>query len=131
MLLQKKIIVLAFVASLAACTAPIQNVDHAPIVSTVRGQTYSMAQVRAAIIRAGGALGWEIEDDGPSAMKGTLHLRTHTAVVKIPYTPTSYSIDYVSSVNLKAKDGRIHKNYNGWIQNLTKGINEQLRLTDL
>jgi hypothetical protein len=57
---------------------------------------------------------------------GTLQLRTHTAVVAIPYSPRSYSVQYRSSVNLDEKGGTIHKNYNGWIQNLTRGINAQL-----
>ena len=33
----------------------------------------------------------------------------------------------ILGVNLDASgDGQIHKNYNGWIQNLTRGINAQL-----
>jgi hypothetical protein len=38
----------------------------------------------------------------------------------------SYSVKYRSSVNLDEKNGNIHKNYNGWIQNLSRGINAQL-----
>ena len=52
--------------------------------------------------------------------------RAHTAVVEIPYSSSTYSIKYRSSVNLKESGGNIHKNYNGWIQNLTRGINAQL-----
>jgi hypothetical protein len=29
-------------------------------------------------------------------------------------------------VNLKAADGSIHKNYNGWVQNLDRGIRAEL-----
>jgi len=53
-------------------------------------------------------------------------LRKHVAVVEIPYSSKSYTIRYRSSENLDEKDGVIHKNYNGWIQNLTRGINAQL-----
>jgi hypothetical protein len=67
-------------------------------------------------------------DEGPNMIVGTLNLRTHTAVVEIPYSTSTYSIKYRSSVNLNEKDGMIHKNYNGWIQNLTRGINTQLSL---
>ena len=38
-------------------------------------------------------------------------------------------ITYKDSINLDAgTDGTIHKNYNGWIQNLNKGIVTQLSL---
>ena len=114
------------VAALAGChTMPIQNVSDAPAVNAA-GRTLNQDQVRGAIVRAGAALGWQIRDDGPNRLVGTLMLRTHTAVVEIPYSARSYSIKYRSSVNLDEKDGQIHKNYNGWIQNLTRGINAQL-----
>ena len=38
------------------------------------------------------------------------------------------SIAYKSSVDLMESNGKIHKNYNGWIQNLNKGISTQLAL---
>jgi hypothetical protein len=82
--------------------------------------------VRGAIVRAGSALGWIMKDDGPGRITGTLMLRTHTAVVDIPYSANDYSILYKSSVDLKEANGQIHKNYNGWITNLTRGINAQL-----
>jgi hypothetical protein len=82
--------------------------------------------VRTAIVRAGSALGWRMSDEGPNMVIGTLQLRTRTAVVEIPYSTSSYSIKYRSSVNLDEKCGNIHKNYNGWIQNLTRNINAQL-----
>ena len=112
--------------TLAACTsAPIMNVNSAAVTSA-SGKSLNAEQVRSAIIRAGAALGWQMKDDGPGKMTGTLQLRDHTAVVDIPYTAANYSIVYRSSVNLQEKGGQIHKNYNGWIQNLTRGINAQL-----
>ena len=57
---------------------------------------------------------------------GTILLRNHTAVVEIPYSANDYSVKYRSSANLNEANGNIHKNYNGWIQNLTRGINAQL-----
>jgi hypothetical protein len=129
MILRKKLMLLALAVSLAACSAPIRNVDHAAF-ATTSGKNLSLEQARAAIIRAGAALGWEIKDDGPSSLTGTLHLRKHTAVVEIPYSATDYSIEYRSSVNLNEKNGRIHKNYNGWVQNLSKRINVELQLAN-
>lgn len=113
-------------AALAGCnTMPIHNVSDAPV-TTASGKNLSNEQVRGAILRAGAALGWQMKDEGPGMMVGTLHLRKHTAVVEIPYSTRAYTIRYRSSVNLDEKDGQIHKNYNGWIQNLNRGINAQL-----
>ncbi len=114
------------VAGLVGCTiAPIMNVSDAAV-ATASGKTLSNEQVRGAIVRAGAALGWQMKEEGPGMLVGTLQLRNHTAVVAIPYSPRSYSVQYRSSVNLDEKGGNIHKNYNGWIQNLTRGINAQL-----
>ena len=113
-------------AALAGCNSiPIQNVSDAPVV-TATGKSLTNDQVRAAIVRAGSSLGWQMKEEGPGMLVGTLVLRTHTAVVAIPYNTRSYSIQYRNSTNLDAKDGNIHKNYNGWVQNLTRGINAQL-----
>jgi hypothetical protein len=113
-------------AALAGCnTIPIQNVSDAPVV-TATGKNLSNEQVRAAIVRAGSSLGWQMKEEGPGMLVGTLILRTHTAVVAIPYSSRAYGIQYRSSTNLDAKDGNIHKNYNGWVQNLQRGINAQL-----
>jgi hypothetical protein len=111
---------------LAACpTVPIYNVNDAQI-STTSGKHLSASQVRAAIITAGTALGWHIADAGPGRLEGTLHLRNHTAVVGIPYSATKYSIVFKSSENLEEADGKIHKNYNGWVQNLDRQIRTEI-----
>lgn len=120
------VVVLFAALAVAGCTtAPIMNVNSAAVVNA-SGKTLNADQVRTAIVRAGAALGWQMKDDGPGKLTGTLQLRDHTAVVDIPYSPSSYSIVYKSSVNLRETGGQIHKNYNGWIQNLTRGINAQL-----
>jgi hypothetical protein len=118
--------ILLIAASMAACTtAPILNVSDAAATSA-SGKALSADQVRSAIVRAGSALGWQMKDEGPGKLTGRLQLRDHTAVVDIPYSASKYSIVYKSSTNLQEKSGQIHKNYNGWIQNLTRGINAQL-----
>jgi hypothetical protein len=119
--------VLAAAAALTACStlAPIQNVENVSV-SSASNRPLSPADVRGAIVRAGAGLGWIMKDAGPGAIHGTLILRTHTAEVQIPYSATSYGIVYKSSVNLQESGGKIHRNYNGWIQNLNRGINAQL-----
>lgn len=106
---------------------PIQNVNDAAIAAP-SGKRLSTEQIKASIIRAAGGLGWQVREAGPGRLIATLHLRKHTAEVEIPYTESVYSIIYKSSTNLDEADGQIHKNYNSWVQNLTKGINVQLGL---
>lgn len=106
--------------------APIYNVNGDAISSPKADLT--MSDVNKAIKRAGAALGWQMQDAGPGHIIGTLHLRDHAAVVDITYDTKSYSINYKDSSNLQydAAKGEIHKNYNGWIQNLENGIRTQL-----
>lgn len=118
--------VLAVTLSLAACgTVPIYNVDQSAV-ATASGKPLTHDQVRGAILRAGAALGWQFKDEGPNMLVGSISLRTHSAIVAIPYSATSYSIKYRASTNLNESGGNIHKNYNGWIQNLQRGIAAQL-----
>jgi len=118
------VFIVAF-AAVACAPVPIMNVDEAPVV-TASGKALSKSDVRAAILRAGSGLGWIMKDEDPNTLVGTLNLRTHSAVVEIPYSQRAYSIKYRSSVDLDAADGKIHKNYNGWIQNLQRSINANL-----
>ncbi len=112
-------------AAVACSSAPIMNVNEAPVTST-SGKNLSKAEVRAAILSAGSSLGWLMKDEGPDTIIGTLNLRRHVAVVEIPYSTQAYSIKYRSSVNLEEENGQIHKNYNSWVQNLTRRINTNL-----
>ena len=115
------------IATLAGCqtAAPIQNVSSVTI-SAQANKPLSQDEVRAAILRAGAGLGWIMKDAGPGKLHGVLILRTHTAEVDIPYSASSYAITYSSSINMQEGGGKIHRNYNGWIQNLNRGINAQL-----
>jgi hypothetical protein len=126
---QLKAIALAAGTALAltACqnVQPVYNVKDAQVVPS-SAKSLQAAQVRAAIITAGTSLGWRVADSGPGRLEGTLKLREHTAVVEIPYSATAYSITFKSGDKLKAADGSIHKNYNGWIQNLDRAIRTEV-----
>jgi len=109
--------------------APIQNVTSAPVIPKP-GTTLTEEQVKQAIIRAGAALGWKMVESGPGKISASIALRKHMATIEIPYSTKEYSITYKDSANLDAiGDGTIHKNYNGWIQNLNRGIATQLELS--
>lgn len=121
------VLAIALAIGLAACarTAPIYNVESSPVTSS-SGKSLQSSQVRTAIITAGTSLGWRIADAGPGRLEGTLNLRTHTAVVDIPYSGSAYSIRFKRGENLNAADGTIHSNYNGWVQNLERAIRTEI-----
>jgi len=114
---------------IAGCTSqPIVNVTDAPVVTT-GGKPLTSDQVRDAIVKAGSALGWAMTPDSPGLITGRLSLRDHVAVVDIRYTPKAFSIIYKDSTNLHYRSGQIHRNYNGWIENLEREIrNDLLRM---
>ncbi len=64
-------------------------------------------------------------------IEATLHVREHVAVVRIAYNQQTYTVKYARSENLnydKRSDGTelIHPNYNRWVQNLIRYINDSL-----
>jgi len=109
----------------AGCRSnPVFNVEDASIVT---GKTNaSMDDVKNAIVRAGGSLGWIMKPTGSGSILGTLNLRKHVAVIDIKYNSKTYSILYKSSQNLNYDGKNIHSNYNGWIQRLNQAIQAQL-----
>jgi hypothetical protein len=124
-LLFKLLIVAVAAGSIIGCrSAPVYNVEDQTIVANVNN--VKLDDVKKAIIRAGGSLGWQMKADKPGHMIGTLHLREHMAQVDISYSTKSYSITYKDSQNLKYDGTNIHSNYNGWVQNLQRNIDVQL-----
>lgn len=117
------ILMLALTATLltgCAGTAPIHNVNQS------LSQRYTDNQMKVAIIEAGIGRKWVMTPVAPGILNGRLSQRGFTANIRVTYTDQSYSIQYVSSENLKAGNGKIHGNYNRWINNLDQDI--QLRL---
>ena len=126
--MKKLMWVVAALAMLAAtgCNTlqPVYEVVNSPI--DTGGKPVTMDAVQRAIQRAGVGLGWQIKPVKPGQMTGQLDLRTHRALVDITHNTKTYSIKYRDSTDLAAKDGQIHRNYNGWVQNLDKAIRAQL-----
>jgi hypothetical protein len=122
--LQRLAIFCAALFFVACTTQPIMNVTQAPV--TASKPNPSLDEVSKAIIRAGSSLGWHMSPKKPGLMEGRLALRTHVAVVDIKYDSKTYSINYKDSTNLNYDGSQIHRNYNGWVQNLDKAIQAQL-----
>jgi hypothetical protein len=119
-------IVFALVLLAAGCRGgvPVYNVTDTQVVASKPNP--SLDEVGKAIQRAGAALGWNLKPTKPGHMIGTLNIRKHVAVVDVNYSVKSFSIQYKDSTELGYDGSSIHPNYNGWIQNLDKGIRAQL-----
>lgn len=130
----KKLFAIVLLAGLSLAIAtgcrtstPIYNVQDATIV-TNSDKPANATDVKKAILRAGTSLGWNMKEENPGHIIGTLHLRTHMAQIDIKYSPSSYSITYRDSQNLNYDGTNIHGNYNGWVQRLQQNIQSQMNL---
>lgn len=122
----KAFLVLSVLIAAVGCrTAPLYNVTNQSIVPS-GGKSKSLEEVKTAIVEAGKARGWMMKDIEPGRLEGELRVRSHVAVVDIKYSTTSYSINYKDSKELHYDGTKIHPNYNGWIQNLQRDIENRL-----
>ncbi len=125
-------------ATVAACIAlvavmacrgggQVYQVKEAPV-QTASGKELSLEEVGKEIVAAGVAAGWQMAPAKSGEIIGTLNVRSHQAVVSIPYTTKAYSILYKDSSNLKydATAQTIHENYASWIQRLDGAIRSRL-----
>ncbi|HET7909160.1 MAG TPA: hypothetical protein VFL19_00505 [Nitrospira sp.] len=112
--------------------APVYEVKNAPV-QTATGKEVTADQVQRVIIESGAKLGWIMALTKPGELQGTLNLRSHTAVVTIPFSSKGYSILYKDSTNLKydADKLTIHGNYNGWVQRLDNEIRARMATLSL
>lgn len=102
---------------------PVLDMEDTPV-----GFDLQSKQVKAAIVQSAINRGWSVEEVSPGVLNAKIQVRSHFAEVKIPYNNKYYSIIYLNSVNLKANDGNIHRNYNRWVNNLNVDIKRALAL---
>ena len=105
----------------ASALQPIQDLIDQPVPDGL-----TLAQVKNAIKQGAAVRKWIAKEKGPNEFEVTLFNRGFVVVVNITYSRSSYSITYVSSQNLKAQNGRIHRKYNGWVSNLNNDIQRAL-----
>jgi len=107
--------------------APLVNPDPIAIPAGVDDKAILQAVRQALNTR-----GWVVTDEAAGDVKSTLHVREHTARIDITWADRKLHLTYVGSENLKyhVEDGKpyIHKNYLGWIENLTHDISGALNL---
>ncbi len=113
----------------ARSAVPLVNHEKIQIVTGINKAPTSDLIKQA--IRAGAAVrGWKVEESAEGSMLATIVIRKHTAVVRINYDTSKYSIHYKDSAVLKyeVNNGQaiIHPFYNKWVENLRDDINIQL-----
>ena len=107
----------------AACTSkPVMNIENRTPVVTVRSED----DMRRAILAALQSRQWTVERADRGNIMAFIQRRNHQAEITIPYSASSYSIRYRDSQNLGYKNGKIHRNYNKWIHNLDRSIQQEL-----
>jgi len=77
------------------------------------------AQIRRAAATQGG---WQLQAMRPGLLRGTNTWRSHQMTVDIAYDVRTFSITYVSSVNLDYSGGQIHSAYNDRVRALEAAI---------
>jgi hypothetical protein len=129
MMVRRLILVIATACIVAACTTqPIRNINEEPIPTSLSGKTLDVEDVRAAILLGARNKNWSARVVSPGLIEAAITVRSHRAIVEIPYTALSYSIIYKSSENLDSNNGVIHRNYNRWVLNLSASIQRQLNV---
>lgn len=114
-------------ATLLLVTGCGKKVPTAPVFSPVaQSLNLTKENVQGTIIQAGHQLGWIIVPESDSTLKATLNIRSHQLICTIKYDTNGYTISYASSVNLKYKDGKIHRQYRNWLLYLQDAINKEL-----
>jgi hypothetical protein len=123
-------VLLPMPAAHAARTAPMMTLENV-VATSVDGKPLTTEQVRKAIIAGAASKQWISSIQAPNTVRATHTRGRHTAVVDIVYTASSYSIRYVSSVELNhtEENGQtlIHPTYNNWVNNLRVAIDAALK----
>jgi len=116
-LLVLSVFVLALGSSGVHAAVQVEDIEGSSIPAGLTDEQIQKTMQNAGLVR-----GWVIKPVASGHMEATIYVRSHMAKVDIIYDAATYSIRYNDSENLGYKDGRIHKNYNKWVQNLNMDI---------
>ncbi|WP_305814745.1 hypothetical protein [Photobacterium leiognathi] len=112
---------------IVGCTSkPVMNLNNVYVPTVVTGQQHTAEDVQKEILTAAEQRGWSARVIKPGLILANISVRTHSATIEIPYSSTSYSIDYKDSQNLDYDGTDIHRNYNNWVVRLSRSIQQQL-----
>lgn len=116
------------VTAIALTTSCSRNAKliETPTMLIPGGKHLSDNQVKKAIIKAGKERKWSCASEAPGVVLCIYNARNVSATVKVLHTSDQFTIQHVSSTNLKEKNGKIHPKYNQWVSNLKTEIMAKL-----
>ncbi|AUG05439.1 hypothetical protein [Pseudomonas sp. S09G 359] len=123
-LLRATLITLALLTTAGCTSKPVLNTQHDLPANTQASEE----KIKTVIINALQKREWTVQRLSPQLVQAEITVRNQFyAAIDIHYTRTSYAITYRDSRDLGYKDGKIHRNYNRWINMLDRDILAGLR----
>ena len=123
-LLRATLITLALLTTAGCTNKPVLNTQHALPANT----QVSEEKMKQVIVNALQKREWTVQRLSPQLVQAEITVRNqYYAAIDIRYTRNSYAITYRDSRELGYKDGKIHRNYNRWVNNLDSDIMAGLR----
>ncbi|KAF2408545.1 hypothetical protein SAMN04490179_0272 [Pseudomonas antarctica] len=123
-LLRATLITLALLTTAGCTNKPVLNTQHALPADT----QVSEDKMKQVIVNALQKREWTVQRLSPQLVQAEITVRNqYFAAIDIRYTRNSYAITYRDSRDLGYKDGKIHRNYNRWVNNLDSDIMAGLR----
>ena len=114
------------VAGIIACSACSSYTKPLYTPSTIITSTCTNDQVKEAILDSLIGRKWLVDSNSGNTIDASLYKGDIVVRIEINYSNSSYSINYISSQNMKAQDGVIHNKYNHWVNNLDNDIRYRL-----
>lgn len=117
---------LAITLVFAGCTSkPVYNAKE----DFDKNLAFTDDQMKRAIVTALNDRQWVVQSVRPGMIKAAITVRgRHHAEVDIPFSPTEFQVIYRSSWGLDYKDGKIHGNYNRWVNRLRDNVLKELAI---
>jgi len=123
--LMKNIIIatsMVIMVGLVGCKgrAPIKNVEHQVMPQPARYM--SNQQIGEIISQTLSKRGIYCAPVADNRLMCSMDTHGHQAQFSIDYNQNEFSINHVSTSNMKESEGRVHPKYNKWIANVKKDI---------
>lgn len=123
-LLRAALITLALLTAAGCTSKPVLNTQH----DLPANAQVSEEKMKTVIVNALQKREWTVQRLSPQRVQAEITVRNqYYAAIDITYTRNSYAITYRDSRELAYKDGKIHRNYNRWVNNLDSDIMAGLR----
>lgn len=102
----------------------IENVDHHPMPSHVENMKNDV--IARSIIETAYKRGWICQKTQYNKIVCHCKRRNHQATIEILFSNHDFSINHVSTNNMKSENGKIHPKFNKWVRLLEKEIYQNL-----